>query len=140
MSFAFASPSIHWNETSSCITWSRSELYSCLHWVLSWASVTFGWPLAGFGVVLRFCLMQSAKPGGLGAAAPLWPPDLAATVIQWSKSLFAIEVPSTVATASPGTPPHPAKIAAGTKKAPSARVHSFVFIITRIEGSGSTLN
>src|ERR1700709_2776382 len=94
MPFAFASPSIHSNETSSCITWSGSELYSCLHWGLSWASVTFGWPLAGAGVVLRFCLTQSAKVGGLGAAAPLWPPDLAATVIQWSKSFFEIELPS----------------------------------------------
>ena len=60
MFFAFASPSIHSKETSSCSTWSRSALYSCLHWVLSWLSVTFGWPLAGFGVVLRFCLTQSA--------------------------------------------------------------------------------
>ena len=88
MPFALASPSIHWNEMRSCITWSRSELYSCLHCALSCASVTFGWPLAGAGVVLRFCLTHVREVGGLGAAAPLWPPDLAATAIQWSKSLF----------------------------------------------------
>ena len=60
MSCALASPSIHSKEISSCSTWSRSASYSCLHWVLSWASVTFGWPLAGFGVVLRFWLTQAA--------------------------------------------------------------------------------
>ena len=52
---SLASPSIHSKETSSWSTWSRSASYSCLHWVFSWASVTLGWPLAGFGVVLRFC-------------------------------------------------------------------------------------
>ena len=57
---SWASPSIHWKEISSCRTWSRSALYSCLHWALSCASVTFGWPLAGFGVVLRFWLTHAS--------------------------------------------------------------------------------
>ena len=54
MFISSASPSIHWNETSSCITWSRSAVYSCLHWSLSCESVTFGWPLGGLaGCSLR---------------------------------------------------------------------------------------
>src|SRR3954452_13099646 len=60
-----ASPSIHLNEISSWRTWSRSDAYSCLHWALSWESVTLGWPLAGLGVVLRFCSMHAVYWGGL---------------------------------------------------------------------------
>ena len=50
----------HWKEIRSCSTWSRSCWYSCLHWALSCESVTFGWPLAGFGVVLRLLATPSA--------------------------------------------------------------------------------
>jgi hypothetical protein len=39
----------------------------------------------------------------------------------------------------PGTPPQPATMDAGTKKAPSASTSS-LFLITRIEGSGCLLN
>ena len=60
MPISSASPSIHLKEISSCSTWSRSAPYSCLHCVLSWPSVTFGWPLAGAGVVLRFWFTQAA--------------------------------------------------------------------------------
>src|SRR3954466_7226189 len=81
--------------------------------------------------------MHSVNLGGLGTAAAPCPPDLAATLSQWLNSLFWIESPSTVATASPRTPPQPATSAAGTKKAPSASVNSFVFLITRDEGSGA---
>src|SRR4051794_3444981 len=55
-------PSIHLNEISSCTTCWRSELYCCTHWALSWASVTFGWPLAGFGVALRLAAMHLTYP------------------------------------------------------------------------------
>src|SRR3954466_8992119 len=124
MFICLASPSIHLKEISSWRTWSRSELYSDLHCALSWESVTLGWPLAGLGVVLRFCAMHSVNFGGFGGAAVAWPPDLEATVSQWATDDFSSELPSTVATASPGTPPQPATSAAGTKKAPSARVQS----------------
>jgi hypothetical protein len=78
--------------------------------------------------------MHFVKSGGSGTAAFGWPLDLATTVIQCSKSCFSMVVPSTSATALPGTPPHPARMAAGTKKAPSARAVSFLFMIA-VEGS-----
>ena len=77
----------------------------------------------------------------MGAAAVAWPPDLEATVSQCSKSFFSIGGAVDLGHRVAGTPPQPATIAAGTKKAPSARVYSFVFIlITRTEGSGSFVN
>src|SRR5829696_550769 len=66
---SLASPSSHWKEISSCSTWSRSCSYSCLHCVLSCSSVTLGWPLAGFGVVLRLFATHSVKSGGFGTEA-----------------------------------------------------------------------
>ena len=87
-----ASPWIHWKEISSCRTWSRSASYSCLHCVLSCASVVLGWPLAGSGSVLRLLAMQALNYGGCGMLAACWPPDLAAIVIQWSKLDFSIAV------------------------------------------------
>src|SRR5215210_146541 len=132
MPFALASPSSHWKEISSCRTWSRSCSYSCLHWVLSCESVTLGWPLAGFGVVLRLVATHSVNSGGLGteAFAPC-PLERAATLIQWSYCDFSIVLPSTSATALPGTPPHPAASAAGAARAARASVRRTALIMRK---------
>src|SRR3954462_3578097 len=102
-----ASPWIHLKEIRSWRTWSRSCLYSCAHCVLSCASVTFGWPLAGagggLGLAARAALLAAC---GAGTAGPGRPDVLAATFIQCVKSALSMDPPSTVATALPGTPPH----------------------------------
>src|SRR3954467_1446608 len=99
MFLASASPWIHLKEINSCRTWLRSCSYSCLHCVLSCASVTFGWPLAGAGVALRLVATHLVYPfSGSGTAAFAWPVDLAATVIQWVNSSLLTASPSTVAT------------------------------------------
>jgi hypothetical protein len=69
----------------------------------------------------------------------LWPLVLAATFIQCVNCALSMEAPSTVATESPGTPPHPAATAAGTAKAHSARRIRTRFI-TGGEGSGDSFN
>ena len=88
MPISSASPSIHWNEVSSWSTWSRSCSYSCLHCSLSCSSVVFGWPLAGFGAVLRLFSTHRVYSGASGTEAFGWPLDFAATAIQCSKSSF----------------------------------------------------
>ena len=126
-----ASRSIHWKEISSpTICW-RSWSYCAWHCFLKSASVCFGCPSAGLAAAFLACAMHSVKAGGLSSALSPCALDFTATFIQCSKSCFWIALPSTSATALPGRlfSPHPARIAAGTKKAPSARTVSFLFMI-----------
>ena len=94
--------------------------------------MTFGWPLAGFGVVLRLVATHAVYSGGLGTAAfAPCPLERAATLIQWSYSDFSMAWPSTSATALPGTPPHPATSAAGAARAARASVRRTALIMRK---------
>src|SRR4051794_40554564 len=110
------------------MTWSRSALYSVWHWLLKSLSVGFGWPLAGFGAVLRLFSMHFLNSGASGTCVvPVWPAcwawEVAATFTQWSKVVRLIVSSPILTTALPGTPPpHAARVRGSTKKAPrSAR-------------------
>ena len=91
------------------MTWSRMPSYCCLHWVLNWAVVGLGWPLAGLGAAFCFSATHAAKSGGSGtlalaAWAPVWPADeIAATCIQWLNWVLVMDSSPTRATAFPGT-------------------------------------
>src|SRR4051794_9706452 len=130
-------------------TWSPRPWYSCLHWALYCASVGVGWPLAGFGAVFFLLATQAAKSGGCGIAgavvfAPGCAPceEMAATRIQWLKSLVVMVSPPTLATALPGTLSEPQALSAtaGTARAPTASSRRRFVRIEIDEGSGSWLN
>ena len=121
------------------MTWSRRASYSDLHWVLSCAGVTFGWPLAGLGWSLVLEATQALKSGGCGIVAFAWPLDFAAMSIQWLKVDLVIGSPLTVATALPGTPPQPATRAARATARRATR-ESEVFVVMRTpQGSEALL-
>src|SRR3954447_26569426 len=58
-----ASPWIHCDEIRNCRTCCLRPSYCCEHWVLNWASVGLGWPLAGFGADAFFSAMHFVKFG-----------------------------------------------------------------------------
>src|SRR3954447_13256061 len=117
------------------MTWSRRPSYSCLHWALSCASVGGFWPLAGAGWDLRLAAAHLAKVGASGTltAPPVGFCEWAATVSQWPNCWVVTSVPSTLATALPGTllPPHAETAMAAMKKAPSARMRRPIRCTTR---------
>src|SRR5262245_19653336 len=78
--------------------------------------------------------MHLVNSGESGTAAFGWPLVLAATVIQWLKSSLSIELPSTVATALPGTPPQPTPTATSTVRAQRARTSRTAFVMREVGG------
>src|SRR5689334_21678802 len=79
--------------------------------------------------------MHCLKSGASGTDAFGWPLVLAAMFIQWLKSSLLIELPSTVATAFPGTPPQPATTATSAMRAQRVRT-SRTLVIEKLGGRG----